>query len=48
MNLWRREERLAEFATWEGSALEVVSNRNSTLTSLTQKREILTYGNEKF
>lgn len=48
MNLWRREERLAEFATWEGSALEVVSNRNSALTSLTPKGEILTYGTEKF
>ena len=36
MSLWGREERLAEFAPREGLALEVVSNRNSILTSLTQ------------
>ena len=38
VSLWGREERLAEFAPREGLALEVVSNRNSILTSLTQTR----------
>ena len=38
MSIWGREERLAEFVPREGLALEVVSNRNSILTSLTQTR----------
>ena len=38
VSLWGREERLAEFAPQVGLALEVVSNRNSILTSLTQTR----------
>ena len=38
MSIWGKEERLAEFVPREGLALEVVSNRNSILTSLTQTR----------